>query len=56
MKYAFESMLLGGTEADLALQKLQALLRIRIEHGFAGKVSTKSIGQILDEELASGRA
>ncbi|WP_425510865.1 hypothetical protein [Xanthomonas bonasiae] len=36
-------------------QELKAVLSARIEEGLAGKVSAKSVGDILDEELAKGR-
>lgn len=37
---------------DQAWQELQAVLRERIRDGLAGKVSAKSVNQILDEGLA----
>ncbi|WP_425510291.1 hypothetical protein [Xanthomonas bonasiae] len=36
-------------------QELKAVLGARIDEGLAGKVSAKSVGDILDEELAGGR-
>ena len=39
-------------DSDQAWQELKALLGHRIEAGLSGKVSAKSIDQILDEELA----
>jgi len=38
--------------ADCAEQKLKILLDERVEAGLAGKVSTKSVAEVLDEELA----
>ncbi|MFA5631787.1 MAG: antitoxin [Porticoccaceae bacterium] len=37
---------------DQAWQDLKTLLAKRIDEGLAGKVSAKSVGEILDEELA----
>ena len=39
---------------DAAWQELQTLLNGRIQDGLAGKVSTKQVGDILEEELAQG--
>lgn len=39
---------------DQAWQELKTLLATRVNDGLAGKVSTKSVGEILDEELAKG--
>ncbi|WP_442592831.1 antitoxin [Parapusillimonas sp. JC17] len=39
---------------DQAWQDLQTLLTKRINDGLAGKVSTKSVDEILDEELVKG--
>jgi hypothetical protein len=53
-QYALERLFPGGTDADQAWQELKNLLGERIHAGLAGKVSTKSASQILDEELAEG--
>lgn len=53
-QYALERLFPGDTNADHAWQGLKALLGERINEGLAGKVSTKSVGEILDEELAEG--
>jgi hypothetical protein len=53
-QYALERLFPGNTDADQAWQELKTLLGTRINEGLAGKVSAKSIGQILDEELAEG--
>lgn len=37
---------------DQAWQELQAVLTERIRDGLAGKISAKSVSEILDEELA----
>lgn len=39
---------------DQAWQELQALLTQRINDGLAGKVSTKSVDEIVDDELTKG--
>jgi hypothetical protein len=41
--------------ADLAWQELKNLLGARVEEGLTGKVSSKSVSAILDEELSEGR-
>jgi hypothetical protein len=51
-QYALERLFPNDPDADQAWQELKALLGTRIKEGLAGKVSTKSIGEILDEELA----
>ena len=54
-QYALERLFPGGAaDTDQAWQELKTLLGMRINEGLAGKVSTKSIGEILDEELAGG--
>lgn len=53
-QYALERLFPGDAEADQAWQELKALLGGRINEGLAGKVSAKSVGEILDEELAKG--
>lgn len=53
-QYALERLFPGDTNADQAWQELQALLRRRIREGLAGKVSTKGVDEILDEEMAAG--
>ena len=56
-QYALERLFPDDADADQAWQELKALLGTRINEGLAGKLSTKSIGEILDEELAGdGRA
>ncbi len=55
-EYALERLFPGDAEADPAWQALKALLGARIHEGLAGKLSTKSIDEILDEELNEGRA
>jgi len=54
-QYALERLFPGDTDADQAWQELKTLLGARIDEGVAGKVSTRSFGQILDEELAEDK-
>lgn len=55
-QYALERLFPGDLNADQAWQDLKTVLGSRISDGLAGNVSTKSISQILDEELAGDRA
>jgi len=50
-QYALERLFPGDTDADQAWQELKTLLSARIDEGLAGKVSSRSVGQIVDEEL-----
>lgn len=43
------------TDGGEAWQELKDLLESRINDGLAGKVSSKTISEILDEELAGDR-
>ncbi|MCC4605692.1 antitoxin [Xanthomonas campestris pv. badrii] len=54
-QYALERLFAGDVNADQAWQELKNLLGARVAEGLAGKVSTKTINTILDEELAEGR-
>ena len=51
-QFALERLCPGDSEAGQAWQELQTLLETRINDGLAGKISARSIGEILDEELA----
>ena len=51
-QYALERLFPGDANDDQTWQELKALLGERINEGLAGKVSTKSVGDILNEELA----
>ncbi|MDC8746627.1 antitoxin [Xanthomonas campestris] len=51
-QYALERPLPGDVGVDQAWHGLKNLLGGRVEEGLAGRVSTKSISTILDEELA----
>ena len=53
-QYALERLFTGDANDEQAWQELKVLLDKRITDGLAGKVSTRSIGEILDEELAEG--
>lgn len=55
-QYTLERLFPGDADADHAWLELKARLGNRINEGLAGKVSTKSIGEILDEELTGNRA
>ncbi|EJB8776703.1 antitoxin [Salmonella enterica] len=55
-QYALERLFPGDADADQAWQELKKLLGNRINNGLEGKVSTKSIGDILDDELSGERA
>ncbi|HCO1252228.1 TPA: antitoxin [Escherichia coli] len=55
-QYALERLFPGDADADQAWQELKKLLGNRINNGLEGKVSTKSIGDILDDELSRDRA
>ena len=54
-QYALERLFPDDVDADKTWQELKTLLENRINDGLAGKVSAKSIGEILDEELAERR-
>lgn len=55
-QYALERLFPGDADADQAWLELKKLLENRINNGLEGKVSTKSIGNILDDELSGDRA
>jgi len=52
-QYALERLFPGDADADQAWHALKTLLNERISVGLVGKVSAKSIDEILDEELAA---
>ncbi len=54
-QYTLERLFPDGATDDQAWQALKALLQTRIHDGQTGKVSTKDIHEILDDELAKGR-
>lgn len=53
-QYTLERLFSGNADVDLAWQELKALLTLRINEGLSGKVSAKSISDILDEEMSEG--
>lgn len=55
-QYALERLFPGDTDANQAWKELKTLLGTRIQEGLIGNVSTKSINEILDEELAKSKA
>ena len=55
-QYAIERLFPGGGDAHQAWQELKALLTSRIEEGLAGKVSAKTVSEIVEEELAAEEA
>ncbi|WP_458363454.1 antitoxin [Agrobacterium tumefaciens] len=52
-QYALERLFRGDAHGDLAWQQLKSLLSDSIDESIAGKVSARSVSEILDEELAS---
>ncbi|KAA9371085.1 antitoxin [Ochrobactrum quorumnocens] len=54
-QYALERLFPGDNDADKARQELRAIVKTRVEEGLLGKVSNKTIREILDEELIEGR-
>lgn len=50
-QYALERLFPGNIAADQACNELKKLLGERIEAGSAGKISSKNIDEILDDEL-----
>jgi hypothetical protein len=54
-QYALEKLFPGDEDANQAWKELQTLLAPRIHDGLAGNVSTNSISEILDDELAESR-
>jgi hypothetical protein len=54
--YVLDRLFPGDANGDGAWQELKALLAARIDEGLAGSVSSKSVGDILDEELAVARS
>jgi hypothetical protein len=53
-QYTLERLFSGDAGEDQAWQKLKTLLHTRIDAGLAGKVSAKSVHEVLDEELTAG--
>jgi hypothetical protein len=55
-QYALERLFPGDVEGERAWEELKTLMNTRISDGLAGKLSTKTVGEILDEEIPEGRA
>lgn len=53
-QYTLERLFPAGADSEQAWHELESLLRSRIDDGLDGKVSAKSISDILDEELSEG--
>jgi len=51
-QYTLERLFPGDTDANQAWQELKTLLGVRIDNALAGKISAKSMDDILEEELA----
>ena len=54
-QYAIERLFPGEATSDQAWQRLKTILGERISEGLAGKVSGKTFGTIVDEELGVRR-
>ena len=54
-QYAIERLFPDDVIGDSAWLELKALLAARVEAGLTGKVSNKSVAQILGEELVQER-
>lgn len=55
-QYALERLFPGDEDAERAWEELKTLINTRVNEGLAGRLSTKTVGEILDEEIAEGRA
>ncbi|MFF2324017.1 antitoxin [Agrobacterium sp. NPDC058088] len=55
-QYALERLFPGDTDAKRAWEELKTLMKIRFNEGLAGRLSTKTVDEILDEEISEGRA
>ncbi|MCY1667456.1 antitoxin [Rhizobium sp. SL86] len=54
-QYALERLFPGDIEGERAWEELKTLMNTRISNALAGELSTKTVGEILDEEIAEGR-
>lgn len=50
-QYALERLFPGDSVGNQAWEELKAVLQARIDDGLAGNLSTKTIGNILDDAL-----
>ncbi len=55
-QYALERLFPGDIDGERAWEELKTLMNTRVNEGLAGRLSTKTVGEILDEEIAEGRA
>lgn len=55
-QYALERLFPGDADGERAWEELKTLMNTRVNEGLAGRLSTKTVGEILDEEIAEGRA
>ncbi|TZG32927.1 antitoxin [Agrobacterium sp. B1(2019)] len=55
-QYALERLFPGDTDSERAWEELKTLMNMRVDEGLAGRLSTKTVGEILDEEISEGRA
>ncbi len=55
-QYVLERLFPGDTDAGRAWEELKALMNTRVNEGLAGRLSTKTVSEILDEEISEGRA
>ncbi|MCX7285259.1 MAG: antitoxin [Novosphingobium sp.] len=53
-QYALERLFPEASDEDTAWGELKTLLQQRVGEGLAGKLSNRSIGTILDDELGAG--
>lgn len=54
-QYALERLFPHSPETDQNWHELKAVIQRRIEEGLAGKVSTKSVQDVLEEEFREPR-
>ena len=50
-QYALERLFPGDEDAERAWDELKTLINTRVTEGLAGRLSTKTVGEILDEEI-----
>jgi len=55
-EHALERLFPGDTDGEQAWEELTTLMYTRINNGLAGKLSTKTVGVIVDEEISEGGA
>ncbi len=55
-QYTLERLFPGDTDGERAWEELKTMMSTRISDGLAGKLSTKTVNEILDEEIGEDRA